>query len=171
MKDFVKDVCVVGIAAVIVLQFVQPTRVFGISMQPTFHQNDYLIVSKEAYAKTQPKRGDVVVFQSKLLSASGQEELLIKRIIGLPGDTVLIEDGNVYINGDMIADSYTKDKYTNGYMSVKVPKGSYFCMGDNRLHSTDSRFESVGYVKMNQIKGKVVFRLFPFNKVGRIGSH
>ena len=140
-------------------------------MQPTFHQNDYLIISKEAYAKTQPKRGDVVVFQSRLLNVKGQEELLIKRVIGLPGDTVLIEDGNVYINGNMIPDNYTKDRYTNGYMSIKVPSGSYFCMGDNRLHSTDSRFESVGCVKMDQIKGKVVFRLFPFNKVGRIGSH
>ena len=170
MKDFVKDVCVVGIAAVIALQFIQPTRVFGISMQPTFYEKDYLIISKEAYAKTLPKRGDVVVFQSNIKNVKGDKELLIKRIIGLPGETVMVRDGSVYINGNMISDGYTKDGTTNGDMTVKVPAGKYFCMGDNRLHSTDSRFSDVGCVALNKIKGKVVFRVYPFNKMGKIGS-
>lgn len=170
MKEIVKDVTVAFVIVFIIMQFYEPTRVFGISMQPNFHEKDYLVLSKEAYAKASPKRGDVVVFQSSLVSFKGDKELLIKRVIGLPGDKVVIKDGDVYVNGVQQSDYYTKDRYTIGDLSVTVPEGEYFCMGDNRQHSTDSRFSSVGCVDSSLIKGKVIFRFFPFNKFGKIKS-
>jgi signal peptidase I len=168
MKEFIKDLCVAAIIVVVIMQFYEPTRVFGISMQPSFYEKDYLVLSKEAYARETPQRGDVIVFKSQLRTIDGKKELLIKRVIGLPGDTVEVRDGNVYINGAIQDDSYTEDHYTNGTMKIKVPKDEYFCMGDNRLHSTDSRFSEVGLVKFDKIKGKVIFRIYPFNKMGII---
>lgn len=168
MKEFIKDLCVAAIIVVVIMQFYEPTRVFGISMQPSFYEKDYLVLSKEAYARETPQRGDVIVFKSQLRTIDGKKELLIKRVIGLPGDTVEVRDGNVYINGTIQDDSYTEDHYTNGTMEIKVPKDEYFCMGDNRLHSTDSRFSEVGLVKFDKIKGKVIFRIYPFNKMGII---
>jgi signal peptidase I len=168
MKEFIKDISVAAMIVLIVMQFYEPTRVFGISMQPSFHEKDYLILSKEAYARETPKRGDVIVFKSQLRTIDGKKELLIKRVIGLPGDEIKVSDGSVYVNGELQDDSYTKDHFTNGSLDVTVPAGEYFCMGDNRMHSTDSRFSEVGFVSFNKIKGKVIFRLYPFNKMGRI---
>ena len=111
-----------------------------------------------------------MVFQSSLVSFKGDKELLIKRVIGLPGDKVVIKNGDVYVNGKQQSDYYTEDRYTAGDISVTVPEGEYFCMGDNRQHSTDSRFSSVGCVSSSLIKGKVIFRFYPFNKAGKIKS-
>lgn len=168
MKEFIKDIVIAVTIVFIVMQFYEPTRVFGISMQPSFYEKDCLVLSREAYSRTVPKRGDVVVFQSDLVTAKGDKELLIKRVIGLPGDKVVIKGGNVYINNKLLPDYYTEECVTDGKVDVTVPAGSYFCMGDNRQHSTDSRFSSVGCVPSGEIKGKIIFRFFPFNKIGRI---
>ena len=83
---------------------------------------------------------------------------------------VAVEGGKVYINGKETDDDYTKDGITNGEVApVVVPEGSVFCLGDNRLHSTDSRFLEVGFVKEDTIEGKAFFRVYPFSKFGKIG--
>lgn len=168
MKEVIKDVAVAAVIVFVAMQFYVPTRVFGISMEPSFKQNDYLVLSKEAYSKSTPKRGDVLVFQSNLKNYKGEKELLIKRVVGLPGDKIVIKDGEVYINGKQQPDYYTAERYTDGDLSITIPDGQYFCMGDNREHSTDSRYQDVGCVSLDQVKGKVVFRIYPFNKIGRI---
>ena len=143
----------------------------GISMEPNFEGGDYLLVSKQAYTNGKtPQRGDVVVFVSHQKDQDGKYKKLIKRVIALPGDMVAVEGGKVYINGKETDDDYTKDGITNGEVApVVVPEGSVFCLGDNRLHSTDSRFLEVGFVKEDTIEGKAFFRVYPFSKFGKIG--
>jgi signal peptidase I len=159
----------VGIA-LLIIQVIRPTVVRETSMLPNFQDGNYLFVYRLAYkgGKT-PQKGDVIIFKSKLTTANGKPKMLIKRVIGMPGDKITIQDGKVWINGKEDKQSYTHDKETN---SVKtnyvVPKNHYFCMGDNRLVSIDSRYASVGSVAKNKIVGKVVFRLFPFSEIGTI---
>ena len=168
MKELIKDISVAAVIVLIATQFYEPTRVFGVSMQPSFQENDYLVVSRLAYRAENPKRGDVIIFQSTLKDKHGNDELLIKRVIGLPGEHLVIRDGRVLIDDEVLQEPYLDDDYTDGEIDEEVPEGSFFCMGDNRSRSTDSRDSSVGFVKKEQINGKVVFRLFPFNSIGRI---
>lgn len=170
-KEWLKAITNGIVAAVIVIQFIMPTMVEGISMEPNFEGGDYLLVSKQAYTNGKtPQRGDVVVFVSHQKDQDGKYKKLIKRVIALPGDMVAVEGGKVYINGKGTDDDYTKDGITNGEVApVVVPEGSVFCLGDNRLHSTDSRFLEVGFVKEDTIEGKAFFRVYPFSKFGKIG--
>lgn len=171
MKDWIKDIVVALIIAFVVMQFVKPTIVKESSMEPNFYENDYVFVSKQSYNLFggKPERGDVVVFRSTLTTDTGAEKLLIKRVIGIPGDEISIEDGKVYVNGVLNEDSYTRDQYTKGHIEeLIVPDESYFCMGDNREVSLDSRSPKVGFVHEDAIVGKVVFRVFPIDKFGTI---
>ena len=97
MKEWIKDILIAIVIAVVVIQFIKPTIVKESSMEPNFYENDYLFVSKQSYRFSEPKRGDVVVFHSSLVQENGDEKLLIKRVIGLPGETIDISDGKVYI--------------------------------------------------------------------------
>ena len=168
-REWIKDIGIAVIIAVLFLQFFMPTIVREHSMENTLHQNDYVFVSRRYYTwfKKDIQRGDIIVFRSDLTTAAGSEKLLVKRIIALPGDTVRIEDDKVYVNGEPADDSYTKDGYTGGSMAeVTVPQGHVFVLGDNRQNSTDSRSPIVGFIDINDIKGKVVFRLLPFKRMG-----
>ena len=168
IMDWVKTIVPAVILAFIILQIIQPTMVRSTSMLDTLVENDYLIVYKLAYKfGGEPKLGDIVVFESDLTTDSGAEKLLIKRVIGTPGDTIAIKEGLVYINGEAIEEPYLKDGYTNGDIDETViPEGMYFMMGDNRLGSMDSRDSRVGMVSGDALIGKAVFRLFPFSKFG-----
>ena len=171
VKEWGKDVAIAVVIAILVMQFIKPTIVKQRSMQPNFYTNDYLFISKQSYKLFggQPERGDVIVFKSKLEDAEGETKMLIKRVIGVPGDVISIHDGKVYINGKAIDDSYTMDNYTTGDITdLVVPADHLFCMGDNRAVSIDSRSDSVGLVSYNDIVGKVVFRVFPLRKFGTI---
>lgn len=167
-KEWIKDIAVAIIVAVLVLQFVMPTIVCEHSMEETLQNRDYLFVSKQSYKLFgQPQRGDIIVFKSQLTLENGSNKLLIKRIIGLPGDTIYIADGKVFRNGEALDEPYTKDGRTDGFMAeVTVPEGSLFCLGDNRQNSADSRDSRIGFIDMSTVKGKAVFRLFPFNAIG-----
>lgn len=169
--EWLKDILIAFVIAVVVLQFIKPTVVKQRSMEPNFYTDDYLFVSRQSYKLLggEPARGDVIVFRSDLTTEDGHNKLLIKRVIGLPGETISIHDGEVYINGEAIDDSYTMDQFTNGEMAeLTVPEDSVFCMGDNRVVSIDSRSENVGCVPYDAIVGKVVFRLLPFKDIGVI---
>ena len=168
--EWVKDIALAVLAAILILQFVQPTIVRQISMEDTLVENDYVFVSKQSYTIFgEPERGDIIVFKSTLFDAAGNEKLLVKRIIGLPGDAVSIKQGVVYVNGEALDETYLKDGYTATEMEeVKVAANCYFVMGDNRQHSTDSRSESVGQIRKDDIVGKVVLRAYPFDKFGPV---
>ena len=168
LMEWVKTIVPAVIAAFLILQVIQPTIVRGTSMESTLIENDYLIVYKLAYKfGAEPKFGDIVVCDSSLTTDSGAEKLLIKRVIGVPGDTISVTGGQVYLNGEAISEDYIKDGYTTGEIAETViPEGMYFLMGDNRLASMDSRDSRVGMIKESDLIGKAVFRLFPFSKLG-----
>ena len=170
VKSLIKDIIIAAILAAVVISFVRPTIVKQTSMQDTLNPNDYIIMYRRAYSgDKEPKRGDIVIFKSKLQDENGKDKLLIKRVIALPGDKITINDGKVYINDKKYDESYLKDGYTTGSVNnFKVPKGEYFVMGDNRVVSIDSRYSEVGCVKKDAIKGRAVLRLFPFTKIRKL---
>ena len=159
------------IAFVIVLTWViitfvgQRTRVDGRSMMNTLHDGDNLIVEKLSYRFSDPKRFDIIVFPP-----TGKKEYYIKRIIGLPGETVQIdENGNIYINGELLEENYGAETIQNPGRAAKpitLGDDEYFVMGDNRNNSKDSRSEEVGNVKRSQIIGRAWLRIWPLNKFG-----
>lgn len=170
VKSLIKEILLAAILAAVVISFVRPTIVKQTSMQDTLNPNDYIIMYRRAYSgDKEPKRGDIVIFKSELQDENGKNKILIKRVIGLPGDKITINDGKVYINDKEYDESYLKDGYTTGSVNnFKVPKGEYFVMGDNRVVSIDSRYSEVGCVKKDAIKGRAVLRLFPFTKIKKL---
>lgn len=169
IKEFIEWVKVISITlvfALILTSFVRPTLVIGDSMTNTFHEYDYLLVYKKAYSNKLPEFGDVILFQSHLMMDNGKgEKILIKRVIGLPGDTIQVLDGKVFRNGEELNEPYIRDNTTNGELFVVVPENELFVLGDNRLGSRDSRDAEVGTVPMETVLGKIFIRIFPFNKI------
>ena len=150
----------------VIITFVgQRTRVDGRSMMNTLHDGDNLIVEKLSYRLSDPKRFDIIVFPP-----TGKKEYYIKRIIGLPGETVQIdENGNIYINGELLEENYGAETIQNPGRAVKpitLGDDEYFVMGDNRNNSKDSRSEEVGNVKRSQIIGRAWLRIWQLNKFG-----
>ena len=171
LREWIKDILLAIVVAMLFLQFIQPTIVKEHSMENTLVENDYLFVSKRAYTWLggAPKYGDIIVFQSDLQLGTGKNKQLIKRVIAVPGDYISISDGIVYLNGVALDEPYTKDGYTDSYMEeITIPEGYIFAMGDNRQQSADSRDSRIGLVPVERIKGKAVLRLFPFNKFGGV---
>lgn len=166
LKEFVKELVIAIVIALLIMQVVKPTIVKESSMEPTLYENNYLLLARQIYRFEKPQRGDIIVFHSDLLTAGGKGKLLIKRIIGLPGDVITIANGNVYLNGNKLTEPYIKDGTTDGeIIDFEVPQGELFVMGDNRLVSVDSRSAAVGTVKLDRVLGKAFVRLYPFNKI------
>ena len=152
------------------VQFVgQRTHVNGDSMNVTLEDGDNLIVDKLSYRFSDPKRFDIIVFPYQYQ----EKTYYIKRIIGMPGETVQVIDGMVYIDGEMLDETYGMEimQYA-GVASEPITLGEeeYFVLGDNRNNSSDSRDPSVGNIQEDQIIGKAFLRIWPFNKIG-ILSH
>lgn len=148
--------------AFLVTSIVKPTLVVGHSMDNTLHDKDYLLVNRIAYkGEATPQYKDIVVFNTEL---PGQK-VLIKRVVGEAGDKIRVENGQVFINNVLLAESYIGGQETIGNVDTVVPEGKVFAMGDNRNNSLDSRFQEVGFVDNQQIIGKIMFRVFPFDKI------
>lgn len=168
--EILETVVFVGSIFIVVYLFIlQPNQIKGASMEPTFHNGNYIFTSKVTYKLRQPVRGDVVVFHAP----RNPDLEYIKRVIGLPGDTVLIENQKVYVNGQEIQESYISDVTTLGIVGfmeegkpIVVPEGHYFVMGDNRPRSSDSR--EFGPIPYENIIGQVIYRYFPFNEMGTV---
>lgn len=167
MKGFIKELIVAALIAFLIMQFVKPTIVKESSMQPTLFENNYIFLSKQSYNFGDPKRGDIIVFHTNLTTQKGEEKLLIKRIIGLPGDNISIVEGEVSINDEKQNEEYILDGFTSGYLeNFVVPENKVFVMGDNRAVSLDSRAEEIGCIDIDKIVGKAFFRLYPFGDIG-----
>lgn len=146
-----------------------PSVVDGGSMEPYFHEGEYLWVDKVGYYFSEPERYDVIIFP---VESVGEETHYIKRIIGLPGETVYIDEkGAIFINEEQIPDIYGKEiiSESNRHLAaspITLGDDEYFVLGDNRNHSSDSRFQTVGNIERDRIVGRVVARFWPFNKIG-----
>lgn len=132
------------------------------SMSPNISVGDKLIGNRLAYLFKNPERGDIVIFKFP----DDEKQIFIKRIIGLPGDTVQIVEGELFINGEIFIEDYIKDEMRGNFGPYEVPKGYYFVLGDNRNISEDSRFWRNTYVSRKQILAKAWFRYSPkFKKI------
>lgn len=148
----------------------QPNQVKGHSMEPTFHDGEYILTDKISYRLGSPARGDVVVFRSP----KNADIDFIKRIIALPGEKVKISGGKVYVNSSVLDESayldptvYTgPESFLAENRELIIPSGRYFVLGDNRMQSSDSR--DFGPVLPSEFIGKVFFRYWPVNRFGQI---
>ncbi len=158
---------VVGVILLNTFIFVN-ARIPSGSMEKTIMTGDRLFGNRLAYKKEDPQRYDIVIFRYP----DDEKRLFVKRVIGLPGETVIIMDGKVYIDGNIepLADSFCPEKPTGYFGPYTVPEGCYFVMGDNREHSNDSRFWLNKFVKKEKIIGKAGFRYWPLTKIGPVKS-
>src|SRR5688572_13506621 len=132
----------VGIFFFVYLLIMRPHKIKGQSMQPNFPDAEYLLTEKVTYYLKDPVRGDVVVFTPPV----SENDEYIKRVVGMPGETIMLLDGKVYINGELFREPYLDDSvytFDEGFLGegreYTIPEGKYFVMGDNREHSSDSR--------------------------------
>ena len=136
------------------------------SMENTIMTGDRVIGNRLAYLFGGPKRGDIVIFKYP----DDERQLFVKRVIGMPGETVVIEDANIYIDGVLLEENYLKDTWVvdAGPYTYVVPENSYFVMGDNRNNSKDSRYWKNTYVQEDQLLGEAVFCYWPFDNFGKL---
>ena len=159
-KDIISYIIIILTVVIIRLYIITPVRVQGTSMDTTLKQGEILLLEK--YDKNY-ERFDIVVIKEG-------NERIIKRIIGMPGESIKIIDGIIYINGEKIEDEYASS-VTNDFSLEKfeletIPENTYFVLGDNRIVSKDSRI--LGPIKKENIQGKASYRIWPFNKLGKI---
>ena len=156
---------VVGITFCIITFVGQRTYVSGSSMENTLGHGDNLIVDKLSYRFQDPERFDIIVFPFRY----EEKTYYIKRIIGLPGETVQIQDGNIYIDGEVLNESYGREVMKNAGLAadpITLGEDEYFVLGDNRNDSTDSRDPSVGVIHRNEIIGRAWVRIWPLSEIG-----
>jgi len=134
--------------------------VHGQSMQPTLYDKDALICEKISVYKDNIQRGDIITFNTDLPSTLGRKKILVKRVIGIPNDKVQIKDGLVYINDEQFTEDYIGANTTFGDIELVVPKDNLFVLGDNRENSNDSRNPSVGLVNIEDVRNRVLFKVF-----------
>ncbi|MFN0088223.1 MAG: signal peptidase I [Blastocatellia bacterium] len=174
LRSLLRDIIFAGLIAILIVVFVvQPVRVEGQSMMPKLHDQDRIFVNKFIYPlrewmgdKEPIERGDIVV----LLYPEDPSKSYIKRVVGLPGERVEIENGRLLINGQQMDEGYLDPSYvsSDSVQAWDVKQHHYFVMGDNRRNSSDSRYW--GLVPERYIYGKAIFRYYPFSPFERVGK-
>nr|WP_300277759.1 signal peptidase I [Peptacetobacter sp.] len=192
IKEWVSIMVTAIIIAAIAVQFIRPTRVDGLSMYSTLNDRDYLIINTMKYKVSNPKRGEIIIFDTDMpidgfsdlsietrgiirravdfiLHDDSRGKDLVKRVIGVEGDHIQIENGTVKINGKEIYEPYLDEGIvTEGNIDITVPKNKLFVMGDNRVNSLDSRSQEVGLVDKKDVMGHVMLRLLPVSDFGSV---
>lgn len=164
IKDSLKYIITFILILIIVIYVISLQQVLGTSMDPNLKNNDIVLLSKLSYKIHDIKRKDIISFSHT------DSKYLVKRVLGLPGETVQIKDNKLYINNQVLEEDYiSKDIYMNDFDLTeigydKIPENMYFVLGDNRNQSTDSRSQTVGLVNEKNILGKVFIRIWPLNK-------
>lgn len=179
MKKVIKEIITTSLYVLLVLclsylfiTFVgQRTEVQGSSMEATLSNGDQLIVDKISYRFRDPKRYDIIVFPFRY----EDNTFYIKRIIGLPGETIQIDgEGNIWVNGEILEESYGRERIRDPGLAaepITLGEDEYFVMGDNRNNSSDSRVEAVGNIHRNEIIGRAFIRIWPLSKFGILKHH
>lgn len=166
--NWIVDVAVViSIAWFAVFALGTQVRISGQSMSPAIESEDLVLMNRLTYRLHKPERFDIVVFER------GDKRYNIKRVIGLPGETVQVIDGLLYIGGKRLNADHGLDKVALAGLAkqpITLGDNEYFLLGDNRDSSEDSRFANVGNIKRGQIKGKVWFRISPLKRFGFLPS-
>lgn len=168
--DFLQGIVVVLALLVMVYLFlISPQEINGASMEPSFYNGEYILTNKVLYKLREPLRGDVIIFKSP----RNKEIDYIKRIIGIPGDIVRLENNMIFVNDAQIDEPYLSPgttifggSFLQEGQEIVVPPGTYFVMGDNRPHSSDSR--EFGPVPMEDFIGVAFLRYWPFDKFGAL---
>ncbi len=172
LGSFFLDIIQVIVFAVSIFLFVyllilQPHKINGSSMEPNYHDAEYLLTEKVTYDFNKPARGDVVVFKAP---PDGHDEY-IKRIIGIPSDTVMIQNCKVYLNGNLLNEPYVPSDFCTSPgtfaaegATLTVPPNSYFLLGDNRPHSLDSRY--IGFIGQDKFTGRAWIIYWPPKDIG-----
>ncbi len=158
--DFVETILFAFILAFLIKSFIlQISYIPTGSMIPTLNDGEAVLVVRIPYYFREPERGEIIVFKYPL----DPSKEYVKRLIGLPGDTVEIKQGNVYVNGKLLEENYVKRKSDDNHGPIKVPKDSYFVLGDNRPVSVDSRYW--GFVPKKNLVGKALLLLWPPQRI------
>ncbi len=173
--EFVQSIVLALSVFVLMYLFVaQPNEVKGNSMLPNFVNGEYLLTDKLTYQFSEPKRGDVIVFKAPPSEPCSENECeYIKRVMGIPGDRVKVEGGKVYLNGQLLDQSFLPSDFVSDSgefckegEEVVVPPGMYLPFGDNRSHSRDGR--EFGPIKKSLIVGRAFFKYWPIASVGLV---
>ena len=143
----------IGINKYVIANAVVPTG----SMESTIEPNDRIFINRLAYISENPQRGDIISFWFP----DNEDENFLKRVIGLPGETIEGTDGEILINGEILEEDYIKEKCYDDFGPYEIPKDCYFVIGDNRNHSHDSRYWNHKFVSKDKIVGKAVIKYYP----------
>lgn len=159
-KEVLETVLPALIIAFLVTHFLgERTVVYGQSMEPYLHPNQQLIIDKLSYRFHEPRRGDIVV-----IDVESSDIPYIKRVVGLPGEVLHVQNNRVYINGDVLSESYISEVMQDDFGPVTIPANHIFVMGDNRPYSRDSR--TVGTIPLDNIIARAWFRVWPLTDFG-----
>lgn len=156
----------IALSFVLITYVGERTKVSGHSMEPHLHDQDQVLLDKFTYRIRDPQRYEIIVFPGP----EGKDQFFVKRVIALPGETVKITKGKVYVNNKEIKD-YSKDHTTDPCeltTELHLSSDEYFVLGDNRDNSNDSRYKEVGPVKRSKIIGRIIFRFYPWKSAGVI---
>lgn len=180
LLEWAKSLAIALVIVFVFNIFATFTTVYNTSMYPTLVEKDLLFIVKG----NNYNRGDIVSFESnleiteadlesvsifkRLFNRPGDYKNLIKRIIAVPGDTIEVRNGQVFLNGELLEESYVSSETIKDCKYENIPEGYYFLMGDNRQVSLDSRYESVGLISEDKMIGKNIFRIFPLNRIGTL---
>ncbi len=167
--DFLQGIVAIAAVLVMIYLFVMsPQEVSGHSMEPNFQNGDYILTNKLEYKLGDPKRGDIVIFKSP----TNKDVDYIKRVIGLPGETVMLKDQHFYVNGQLLEEKYPYntpvygESFLHENQEITIPEDYYFVVGDNRPGSSDSR--EFGPVNKYDFIGKAILRYWPTSTAGLI---
>ena len=175
LLEFIQSIVLALAVFVLFYLFVaQPNEVKGSSMYPNFKDKEYLLTEKISYQFGDPQRGDVVIFKAPASEPCAEEECeYIKRVMGVPGDRVMLMEGDVYVNGEMLTQDFLPEmlysspgEYMEEGVEKVVPEGQYLCFGDNRPNSRDGR--EFGPIDRDLIIGKAFLKYWPISSVGLI---
>lgn len=164
IKEFIIDsikliffIIVVLLIAIYVIGFQQ---IVGSSMKPTLNNQDIVLLDKLSYRFKNVKRGDIISFYY------ADSKFLVKRVIGLPGESIEYVNGGLFVDGSKVDEPYLNNIVTEDFSFSKITDDMFFVLGDNRSDSLDSRDEKVGLIQKSDIIGKAIFRIWPLNKIG-----